>query len=178
MAITKAHGVNPRREILREVAFLAPVFILAVAAWLLVTKVGPVGRAWAQVTDPQAGWHARHVNGLLAALFGYLVGGLWIWGMRIFGTLCFGKEAMGMGDVHILAAVGAVCGWVVPSVVFFLSAFLAMAWAISLFVSRKQRELPFGPWLALAALVAMVGHDVLMRLLRPQVQVMRFFLNR
>ena len=94
-------------------------------------------------------------------------GGLWIWSVRILGTLGFGKEAMGLGDVHILAAVGAVCGWVVPSLAFFLAAFLALA------VSRHQRELPYGPWLAGGALVAMVGYDYLMELLRPYTQAFK-----
>ena len=165
VAITKAHGVDPRREILREVVFLAPAAILAIAAALLVTKVGAVRGLWNDLTDPHAGRLAVHLNALLAAMFGYLVGGLWIWGFRIAGTLAFGKEAMGLGDVHILAAVGAVCGWVVPSLAFFLAAFLALAWAVTIFVFRRQRELPYGPWLAAGALVAVLFHDRLVYLL-------------
>jgi leader peptidase (prepilin peptidase)/N-methyltransferase len=165
VAITKAHGVDPRREILREVVFLAPAAILAVAAALLVTKVGVVRGFWNELTGPPAGRLAVHLNALLAAMFGYLVGGLWIWGFRIAGTLAFGKEAMGLGDVHILAAVGAVCGWVVPSLAFFLAAFLALAWAVTIFVFRRQRELPYGPWLAAGALVAVLFYDRLVYLL-------------
>ena len=171
VAISKAHGVDPRKEILREVLFLAPAIALAVAAALLVTKVGAVERLWLDLTGPDGGRAAFHLNGLLAALFGYLVGGLWIWGFRILGTLGFGKEAMGLGDVHILAAVGAVCGWVVPSLAFFLAAFLALAWALTVFVVRKQRELPYGPWLAAGALVAVLFYDRLMDLLGPYFEV-------
>jgi len=165
VAITKAHGVNPRTEILREVVFLAPAALLAIAAALLVTKVGAVRGFWHGLADPSGGRLAVHLNAFLAALFGYLVGGLWIWGFRIAGTLVFGKEAMGLGDVHILAAVGAVCGWIVPSLAFFLAAFLALAWAVTIFVSRKQRELPYGPWLAAGALVAVLCYDRLVHLL-------------
>jgi len=165
VAITKAHGVNPRTEILREVVFLAPAALLAVAAALLVTKVGAVRGFWYGLTGPTGGRVAVHLNGLLAALFGYLVGGLWIWGFRIAGTLVFGKEAVGLGDVHILGAVGAVCGWIVPSLAFFLAAFLALAWAVTIFVLRKQRELPYGPWLAAGALVAVLFYDHFVQLL-------------
>jgi leader peptidase (prepilin peptidase)/N-methyltransferase len=178
VAITKAHGVDPRREILREVGFLVPAFALAIGAWLLVTRVEPVAAAWARVAGPDGGWWSPHVAALLASLFGYLIGGLWIWGMRILGTLGFGKEAMGLGDVHILAAVGAVCGWVVPSMAFFLSAFLAMAWAISIYVFRRQRELPYGPWLAGGALGAVLFHDRIAGLLQPQTQALRFLWER
>jgi leader peptidase (prepilin peptidase)/N-methyltransferase len=80
---------------------------------------------------------------------------------------------MGLGDVHILAAVGAVCGWVVPSITFFMAAFLALAWAMTVFVTRKQRELPYGPWLAAGALVTMVFYDYLRELLGPYAEVLK-----
>jgi len=123
VGITKDHGINPRIEILREVLFLAPAIILAVVAYFLVTQVPSIRGMWEWLSverSPEHGLngsfaYARNVAGLQAAMFGYLIGGLWIWGTRILGTLAFGREAMGLGDVHILAAVGAVCGWIVPS---------------------------------------------------------------
>jgi len=171
VAITKAHGVNPRTEVLREVVFLAPAIVLAIAAGLLVTEVQPVRQAWGSLTGPGGGRLAAHLNGLTGAIFGYLIGGLWIWGFRILGTLGFGKEAMGLGDVHILAAVGAVCGWIAASMAFFLAAFLALAWAVTIFAMRRQRELPYGPWLAGGALVAILFYDHLLELLRPYATV-------
>ena len=165
VAITKAHGVDPRKEILREVIFLAPAIVLAIGVGLLLTNVPAAGQAWRRLSGPGGGRLGVHLNALLAALFGYLVGGLWIWGFRIGGTLAFGREAMGLGDVHILAAIGAVCGWIVPSLAFFLAAFLALAWALTVFALRRQRELPYGPWLAAGALVAVLFHDRLLDLL-------------
>ena len=168
VAATKADGVNPRREVLREVLFLTPPAIGALAAWVLVTQFGPLESAWSS-------WHrlatsrlGPHLMGFEAALYGYLIGGLWIWGTRILGTLAFGKEAMGLGDVHILAAVGAVTGWIVPSVAFFLAPFFALGWAIFLALRRRQRELPYGPWLAAASLTAMVAYDPILRWLTRQ----------
>jgi len=173
VAYTKQHGVNPRVEAFREVLFLAPAIGLAIAAGLLVTHVPPVRNAWLQLTGPEAGTLADHVNALLAAGFGYLIGGLWIWGFRIGGTLAFGKEAIGLGDVHILAAAGAVCGYGVPSMAFVLAAFLALAWAVTIFLSRRQRELPYGPWLATGALVAVLLYDHILVLLEPYLVLFR-----
>ncbi|MCY2926077.1 MAG: prepilin peptidase [Planctomycetota bacterium] len=149
--------VSARKEILWELVFLAPATVLAVAAWLVVTKVPAAREAW-------GAWHkigpiAQNLRCAEAAVFGYLVGGLWIWGMRILGTLAFGRLAMGMGDVHILAAVGAVTGWAVPSVVFFVAPIFGLAWAIRLWATKAQRELPYGPWLAAATLAVMLFHD-------------------
>jgi len=168
VAVTKAHGVDPRREMVWEVLFLLPAVALAVAAWVLVTHAPAVRAAWRAVNDPaQVGALARHVGGLQAAVLGYLVGGAWVWGMRILGTLGFGKEAMGMGDVHILAAVGAVTGVFVPSVAFFLAPVFALLWALYLYAGRGQRELPYGPWLAVASAAVMILYDPIWVLLEP-----------
>ncbi len=170
VAVTNQCGVSPRKEILRELVFLAPAFLLAAAAYMLVTKVPAVANAWAALTE--RGVLARHINGFLAALFGYLVGGLWIWGARILGTLGFGKEAMGLGDVHLLAAVGAVAGWIAPSVAFFVAPLFGLIWALYLWLARNQRELPYGPWLAVASLVVLLFYDAFASFLRPYAQVL------
>ena len=171
IAITAQSGVNPRKEILREVLFLAPAFILASGMYVLVTYVPAAAKIW---TFLVSNWRfAAHFNGVLAAMFGYLIGGLWIWGARILGTLGFGKEAMGLGDVHILAAVGAVTGWIVPSIAFFVAPFFGLLWAIYLFTRRNQHELPYGPWLAIATLVIMLTYDRLEYLLSPYAQVIQ-----
>jgi len=179
VAITKEHGVNPRLEILWEVLFLAPAIVLAIAAYLLVTHVESVSSAWEYFNDARveyvnasytwrSGWRfAPNLLGVENAVLGYLIGGAWIWGIRILGTLGFGKEAMGLGDVHILAAVGAVCGWIVPSLVFFAAPFMAMLWALHLLASGKQRELPYGPWLAAATLVVIIFYDAIIKVLEP-----------
>jgi leader peptidase (prepilin peptidase)/N-methyltransferase len=172
VAITKAHGVDPRREILYEVAYLAPAAVLAAGAWVLMKYCPPAARAWKAVASPYGSPFAMHANAFLSALLGMLVGGLWVWGARILGTLAFGKEAMGMGDVDLMASVGAVTGWIVPSLAFFVAPFFGLAWALVLLVRRKQRELPYGPWLAVGTLVVMLFYDYFAVLLRPYAQAL------
>ncbi|MDY6913359.1 MAG: prepilin peptidase [Planctomycetota bacterium] len=181
VAITKAHGVNPRKEVLRECLFLAPVVVLAVGAAVLLVAVPAVGRVWRDWLDVKL--HpilAPRVLGAATVVFGYFIGGLWIWAARIFGTLAFGKEAMGLGDVHIFAAVGAVTGAAVPSVAFFMAPFFALSWAMVFWLSRRQRELPYGPWLAAATLVVMLFYDSIMNmsLLRPYIEAAGLIFNR
>jgi len=163
VAAGKEHGVSPRREILREVLFLAPAIGLAAAVWLVVRLV-PAADYWThRLSDPtQLGWlgrFAHHFVGFQAALAGYLAGGLVVWAMRILGTLGFGREAMGLGDVHLMAAVGAVTGWIVPTLAFFIAPVFGLLWAVKLLATGKQRELPFGPWLALASCLVMLVYD-------------------
>ncbi len=169
IAVTSQDGVNPRKEILREVLFLVPALALAATAYVLVAKVPAISNAWAALSE--RGRFARHFNSFLAALFGYLIGGLWIWGTRILGTLGFGKEAMGLGDVHLLAAVGAVTGWIVPSIAFFVAPLFGLLWALYLWLARNQRELPYGPWLAVAALVVMLFYDAFANFFRPYAEL-------
>ena len=71
VAFGKEHGISPRREILREVLFLAPAIGLAVVAWLLVTQVAPVREAWLGMTNPLQNSWAPHLTNVLAAMFGY-----------------------------------------------------------------------------------------------------------
>ena len=178
VAITAAHGVSPRKEILREVLFLAPAAVLAIAACCVLRYVPPVATAWrglfSEAAHPSL---APHLAAGGSALFGYLVGGLWIWGVRIAGTLAFGKEAMGLGDAHLLAAVGAVTGWIVPTLTFFVAPFLGLLWALYLWIARSQRELPYGPWLAAAALIAMLFYDAFHAFLSGYADTIQFLLH-
>ncbi|MCK4625322.1 MAG: prepilin peptidase [Phycisphaerae bacterium] len=159
VAITAQDGVNPRKEILREILFLTPAIVLGVAGYFLATRIPAAERFCNEIFGKTT--ISKNLASGMGAVFGMLVGAAWIWGARIFGTLVFGKEAMGMGDVHILAAVGAVAGWKVATLVFFVSPFLGLFWALHRLIARGKRELPYGPWLALGTLVVLLFYDVL-----------------
>ncbi len=145
------HG---RREMWKELLFLAPVVMGGVLG-------GALGARMAPDTAIPAILSVLGASGL-----GFLVGGALVWGVRILGTLAFGREAMGMGDVHLLAAVGAALGWVDPIRVFFIAPFMALAWiAVSRLVAsvrgRGGHELPYGPHLAMATLVVVYARPVI-----------------
>lgn len=162
VAITKSDGVNPRKEVLREILFLAPAAVLGAAGYFIVTKVPAAKSVIDGIMGETAGGKVgEHVSSAMGAVFGALVGAAWIWGARIFGTLGFGKEAMGMGDVHILAAVGAVAGWKAATLTFFVSPLFGLLWALHLLLARGKRELPYGPWLALGTLIVLLFYDSL-----------------
>ncbi|MCK5558029.1 MAG: prepilin peptidase [Candidatus Hydrogenedentes bacterium] len=167
VAVTPDSGVRPRREVLREVLFLTPAIGGAVAGYLLVRHVEAVRSAWLGLYDLVDGGVGRHLDGFFGSLFGYFIGGLWIWGMRILGTLVFGREAMGLGDVHLLAAVGAVTGWVGPVLAFFIAPFFGLLAAILIAVRRRHGELPYGPWLSLGLLTVMLFQDKIWAYLKP-----------
>jgi leader peptidase (prepilin peptidase)/N-methyltransferase len=144
---------NHRLEALREIAFLLPIILCAVVASSILQRPGPVSRWWSGLLAyPVAG-------GILGSVFGYFVGCGVVWATRILGTLAFGKEAMGLGDVHLMGAAGAVVGPVMVVVAFFIAPFFGLGWALFQMLSKKIRQIPYGPFLSLAVFTVMVFHD-------------------
>lgn len=96
------------------------------------------------------------LGSVLASVAGILVGGLSLLAIALLGEKLFKKEAMGMGDVKFLAAIGAFLGWkaTVFTIVIssFVGAFVGLA-LIALHRKSLQARIPYGPYLALAALV-------------------------
>jgi len=99
---------------------------------------------------------------VIGAIAGYL--SLWLvyWGFK-FAT---GKEGMGFGDFKLLSAAGAWLGWQVLPVVILLSSVVGAAVGIALIVfARHGRHvpIPFGPYLAGGAIIALFWGNALMR---------------
>lgn len=135
---------HARREMGREAIFLAPIAVGLTAGALIGHSV-----SW---TAPPLVWAS-----LGASVMGYFVGAGIVWGVRIGGSLGVGREAMGLGDVHLMGAVGAALGWLDATVAFFIAPFVALSWiavsSVSVGKGRIRRELPYGPHLAVASLL-------------------------
>lgn len=158
---------HARREMVRELIFLAPCIGLALAGAAVATRLaGP----WRQVLysgDVPAHTVPLWLNVLAGVLMGYLIGGGVVWLWRILGSFAVGKEALGLGDVHLMAGIGACLGWVDSVLGFFAAAFVGVAWALlgRLVSGKLQRHLPFGPYLAVGtALVWFFKHPLEMLL--------------
>ena len=161
---TLADYPHARREMMHELVFLLPCVVGLGLGWyfgqFLPNDPPPI------ILQAMAGSFA-----------GYLMGGGLVWGIRILGTLGFGREAMGLGDVHLLAAIGAVLGWFDPILIFFIAPFSGLIWhvlskGIGSVFKGARRELPYGPHLAVAALVVVLcrpGIHSLWRTMLPQV---------
>ncbi len=95
---------------------------------------------------------------LLRSLIGAAVGGGSLWLIGLLGKAAFRKEAMGLGDVKLMAAVGAWQGWGMALFAIFLGALAAALVGIALILLKKARwgaRLPFGPYLALGSLLTL-----------------------
>jgi leader peptidase (prepilin peptidase)/N-methyltransferase len=104
--------------------------------------------------------------GIAASAIGAAMGAALPWLIRWAWFRATGVEAMGLGDVKMLAMIGAFLGWQQVWVVLFLSSFAGALVGIALLVLRKRSlasKLPFGTFLALAAYVASLIGDRLVR---------------
>jgi prepilin signal peptidase PulO-like enzyme (type II secretory pathway) len=98
-------------------------------------------------------------DGLLTALVGMAAGGGIVWVVRIVGSAAMPIEAMGFGDVTLMAMIGAFVGWQPCFIIFFLAPFAALAVGLLRLILFRQREIPFGPFLCLPTLALIVFWD-------------------
>jgi leader peptidase (prepilin peptidase)/N-methyltransferase len=107
------------------------------------------------------------------AIAGALVGAGLVYLVAVYAEVALRRESMGGGDINLLAMIGAFLGWKQVFLSFFLAvaagACLSLLLIAAGVLSRKDR-IPFGPFLALGAVVSLFAGDNLIawywRLLR------------
>ena len=103
--------------------------------------------------------------GPVDSLIGILVGGGVLYGIAAGYYLLRKEEGMGMGDVKMLAMVGAFLGWRAVLLTLVLSSFAGAVIGVLIIAWNRgdmKYALPFGTFLALGTLIAMLaGEDLL-----------------
>jgi len=100
--------------------------------------------------------------GWLSSLIGILAGGGILFAIAEAYYRLRGIEGLGMGDVKMLAMIGAVLGWPLMLLTLVFASFAGSLVGVGLMASGRggmQAALPFGTFLALGALVAAVAGD-------------------
>ncbi len=100
-------------------------------------------------------------------ILGVLAGGGFLWVIAVAGRAMYGEESMGGGDIKLGAMLGA---FMTPATVllglflaFFLAAVFALA-GMSMGKLERRSAIPFGPFIALGALVSLNFHEQLLAL--------------
>ncbi|HIK42986.1 A24 family peptidase [Thermoleptolyngbya sp. M55_K2018_002] len=108
--------------------------------------------------------------GSAAAVMGGVVGAvLGIWGLDLItfvGSVALGQTAMGGGDAKLAAMMGAWLGWKLLLLAGFLACVLGAfvgGGAIALGLLSRRQPIPFGPFLALGAILAVFFGESLIR---------------
>ena len=102
--------------------------------------------------------------GIVDALLGAALGAGVLYAIAAGYYLWRKEEGMGMGDVKMLAMIGAFLGWQAVLLTLILSSFSGAIIGIGILATSRgsmRYALPFGTFLALGALVAMLSGDAI-----------------
>ncbi len=109
--------------------------------------------------------HATYTP-LSTAVIGAAAGYLSLWSVYWLFKWATGKEGMGYGDFKLLAAIGAWLGWTMLPLTILLSSLVGAIIGIGLIVFAgrgRSVPIPFGPYLAIAGMIALLHGPALTR---------------
>jgi leader peptidase (prepilin peptidase)/N-methyltransferase len=109
--------------------------------------------------------HPRWLISLAGTGLGALVGGGFLWLVGELWKRLRGVEAMGLGDVKMMAAVGALLGWRMTALSIFLGAFSGAIIGSVIIMRNKdkdfQAQIPFGIFLGIGSILSLLFGDAL-----------------
>ena len=138
---------------------------------LLIRVIFPAFFAGIHISDINA-WPISHlsdlspiVQSIVGAILGAIVGGGFLWLVGELWKRLRGVEAMGLGDVKMMAGVGAFLGWKLTLLSVFLGAFSGALIGVFLIARQRERNLqtqvPFGIFLGIGSIVSLLFGDSL-----------------
>lgn len=100
-----------------------------------------------------------NINIAIDMLLGMIVGAGIFLLITIIGGLIAGKEAMGLGDVKLMGALGLFFGWRMIIVISLVAFVLGAVIGVIVLIMRKNKNIeneyvPFGPFIVVASLIA------------------------
>lgn len=163
-------GVPAWLDAAPAVGGLAVGLALFVGWWLGCTAPAERGAPGARRFDPRlpalaaglvmvgaAWWRGGdHWPAALSALVGMAAGVAVVWATRIAASRALGREAVGFGDVTLVAVIGAWLGWQGAVLACCLGVLVGLVHGVTRFVLARDNELPFGPGLCVGAALVIV----------------------
>lgn len=103
------------------------------------------------------------LSGLATAVLGAAIGFSVLWLVGTAGTWLFKEDAMGGGDIKMMAMVGAFVGWQGVLLTIFLGAFIGSLIFLPLLLAGRKKLVPFGIFLSIgAATTYLIGPSLVM----------------
>ena len=99
----------------------------------------------------------RHWHGLAWSGAGLACGGGLTWLVRAVSGMVLGREALGLGDVTLMAMIGSFVGWQPVLFIFLLAPFCGLVVGLLARVLTNRPFVPYGPFLAAAATVVLLA---------------------
>ena len=102
------------------------------------------------------------VDGFLAAVLGAAVGFGLLFAVGLAGRWILKEEAMGGGDIKMMAMVGSFVGWRGALLTVFAAAVFGSLVYVPLLLLKRKRLVPFGVFLAMGAALTFVAGDTIL----------------
>lgn len=93
------------------------------------------------------------IEGVGISLLHSLGAFIFMFSLKMFGDFIFKKESMGGGDIKLLAVFGLMFGFPMSIVSVFIAAIIALPTSIIFLKKNSSHEIPFGPFLAISAII-------------------------
>ncbi len=97
----------------------------------------------------------NYINSFCGGIFGYLI----IWSIILFYKKFRNKEAMGLGDAKLLAAIGFWFGWLSIPFVLLISSLVALIYVTPSLIKKSKNltsQIPFGPYIILGTILYLI----------------------
>ncbi len=117
---------------------------------------GPMVELYGQYIPDWIKLHS-HWHGLAWSLAGAAAGAAITWGVRVLGGWLLGVEALGFGDVTLMAMIGSFVGWQPIVFIFPLAAVGSLCAGLLLKIARARSAMPYGPALSAATLAVLMS---------------------
>jgi leader peptidase (prepilin peptidase)/N-methyltransferase len=148
-----------------------PCMILGIAVSLILSFYDSLGFLINDVMSGPFSFTAGRLYPFYNALFGLFIGGGILLMIAAVAKWILKKEAMGGGDVKLLAAMGTFLGYKLVLLTLVLASFVgSIIGVIVLIQARKKEEtatpfghyIPFGPYLAIGTVIALIwGNEII-----------------
>ncbi len=120
-------------------------------------------------------WFRFGTMGFVRATIGVVCGFLIFLAVGFIGKLLFKREALGGGDVKMLGALGSIIGLMGVLETIFISALIGVIGGVIMIqmnkADKKERVIPYGPYIAIASLVSYLFHAPLIRFYITMLQI-------
>ena len=107
---------------------------------------------------PELAFSNDSLYALKESFLGVLVGGGFLYLTALAGEIVMKKEAMGGGDVKLLAMIGAFLGWRSVLLAIFFGSIIGSVVSLALIglkIKKRTDYIPFGPYLSLGAVISL-----------------------
>ena len=76
--------------------------------------------------------------------------------MRIVASAALRAQALGFGDVTLMAMIGCYVGWQASLLIFFMAPLMAVVIVVVQYLITREKAAPYGPYLCAATLAVLV----------------------